>query len=190
MKNLNLPTKITLARIVFIPVFLFLMYLPGPELNWLGQSDSSFQIAAAVLFVILALTDWLDGYLARKNNQVTALGKFLDPIADKVLVFSAFLVLTEQGLIWSLPIILMLSREFVVATVRMMAAKDGFVMAADNLGKWKTVMQMVALVLYLFHFTIFPAVAIIAQICLWGSVVLSTISGIQYTKTGFQQLKE
>lgn len=190
MKNLNLPTKITLTRIIFIPVFLLLMYIPGPEVTWLGQTDDSFQLAAAGLFVILALTDWVDGYLARKNNQVTALGKFLDPIADKALVFSAFLVLVEQNLIWSLPIILMLVREFVVATVRMMAAKEGFVMAADKLGKWKTVTQMVALVLYLFHFTIFPAGELLALGSLWVSVVLSTISGIQYTKSGFENLKE
>ncbi|MGL5917026.1 MAG: CDP-diacylglycerol--glycerol-3-phosphate 3-phosphatidyltransferase [Culicoidibacterales bacterium] len=190
MKNLNLPTKITLTRIIFIPVFLLLMYVPGPEMTWLGTTDNSFQIAAAGLFVILALTDWLDGYLARKNNQVTALGKFLDPIADKALVFSAFLVLVEQNLIWSLPIILMLVREFVVATVRMMAAKEGLVMAADQLGKWKTVTQMIALILYLFHFTLFPIGMGLAVVCLWISVILSTISGIQYTKTGFEQLKE
>ncbi|MGL5296181.1 MAG: CDP-diacylglycerol--glycerol-3-phosphate 3-phosphatidyltransferase [Culicoidibacterales bacterium] len=190
MKNLNLPTKITLARIVLIPVFLILMYVPGPEVTWLGVSDNSFQLAAAILFIVLALTDWLDGYLARKNNQVTALGKFLDPIADKVLVFSAFLVLIEQNLVWSLPIILMLTREFIVATVRMMAAKEGFVMAADTLGKWKTVTQMIALIIFLFHLTGNPIWAVIGHGCLWISVVLSTISGVQYTVSGFQHMKE
>lgn len=143
---MNLPTKITVARIVLIPVFVALYLIDFPF----------HYIAAAAVFVIASLTDWLDGYLARKNNQVTTLGKFLDPIADKVLVSTALILaaaLVCVGTVYQLCVILaaiiIMARELIVTCFRTIAATKNVIMAADKLGKIKTTTQLIGLAFYL-----------------------------------------
>lgn len=144
---MNLPNKITISRIALIPVFIVLYYLTSVKYNFLY---------AAIAFSVAAFTDFLDGYIARKYDMVTDFGKFLDPIADKVLVLSAFsLMLTSAGggilpaISGGVGVSIILAREFIVASFRMVASGKGVVIAADKLGKLKTVTQDVCIVLLL-----------------------------------------
>ncbi|MDR0425552.1 MAG: CDP-diacylglycerol--glycerol-3-phosphate 3-phosphatidyltransferase [Clostridiales bacterium] len=153
--KINLPTKITVARILLIPIFAALYLIPDP----------TCQLAATVVFIVAALTDWLDGYLARRNNMVTNLGKFLDPVADKVLVACAlilavFYMPTEGALGWSryaivICTVIIVSRELIITCFRTIAATKNVIMAADRLGKMKTVFQLIGLILLLPYNAIF-----------------------------------
>ena len=134
--KMNLPNKLTLVRIALIPVFVLLMYF---ENLWC-------QLAAALIFIAASITDYLDGEIARKNNLVTNFGKFADPIADKMLVMSAFIMLVAQGRMPAWVCIIFLAREFAVSGFRLVAAGGGKVIAAGMLGKIKTVTQMIAAV--------------------------------------------
>ena len=141
---------ITLTRILLVPVFVAALLAPWPE--WFGL-DTSFSnnwksICAAGVFVIISCTDWLDGYLARSRNEVTDFGKFMDPLADKILVTAALISLVELGDLPTWVALIILAREFIVSGVRMMAASKGEVIAASMIGKFKTVFQMIAIVLF------------------------------------------
>ena len=135
---MNLPNKLTLIRCILTPIFLFLMLARFPF----------HYVAALVVFVAASLTDYFDGKIAREQQLVTNLGKFLDPLADKALTTAAFLGLMTQGggrmMCWA--VFLILAREFAVTSVRLLAAKDGVVVAASFAGKLKTVMQMVSII--------------------------------------------
>ena len=137
---------ITCVRILFIPLFMALALLSH---HGALDFDPALSLAAFVLYMLLSLTDKVDGYLARSRNEITDFGKFLDPIADKLLVFSALLILLQQNTvnIWFVFIILL--REFLVSALRMVASANGVVVAADKLGKWKTATTMVSLCGYL-----------------------------------------
>ena len=135
--KINLPNKLTLIRIALIPVFVVLMYF---------EKSLWCQLAAAVVFIGASITDYLDGNIARKNNLVTNFGKFADPIADKMLVMSAFIMLVAQGRMPAWVCIIFLSREFAVSGFRLVAVGGGKVIAAGMLGKIKTVTQMIAAV--------------------------------------------
>ena len=134
--KMNLPNKLTLVRIALIPVFVLFIYF---ENLWC-------QLAAALVFIGASITDYLDGNIARKNNLVTNFGKFADPIADKMLVMSAFIMLVAQGRMPAWVCIIFLAREFTVSGFRLVAAGGGKVIAAGMLGKIKTVTQMIAAV--------------------------------------------
>lgn len=140
---------ITITRILLVPLFVAALLCPWPE--WLGLADFNDGwkrgIAAAV-FVLISCTDWLDGYLARRLSQVTDFGKFMDPLADKILVAAALIALVELGSLPTWVVLIILAREFIVSGVRMMAATKGVVIAASWLGKFKTVFQMIAIVLF------------------------------------------
>lgn len=184
---MNLPNKLTIARMIMTPLFLVTLII-----------DFKYHLFVALLiFGIASFTDMLDGNIARKKGIVTDFGKFLDPIADKILTTSAFvgfLALGDAGLrfgygmVWILFIIL--TREFAVASIRMIAAGKGKVVAADNYGKIKTVMQMFAVVAVLFAEGLIAAVSlpenvvdiivISYNVILWVSTVLTVISGINY----------
>lgn len=139
-------TKITLSRILLIPLFVIMFYLPSHPVHLFENvTIDIWYFSAFALFFLLSVTDWLDGYIARKYNQISDLGKFLDPLADKVLVSSAMIMLLPLGLFPAWAIIAMLVREFVVAGIRMIAASEGIVIAADMAGKIKTVLQLIAL---------------------------------------------
>lgn len=140
---MNLPNKITVARMLLIPIMIIIPYLRFNNILFGSVTVGSF--ITLIIFLIASLTDFLDGYLARKNNLVTTFGKFLDPIADKLLVLSALIMLVEQGIIPGWIPIIIAAREFIVSGIRMLAAGDGKVIAASWYGKVKTVSQMVAI---------------------------------------------
>ncbi|MDL2258499.1 CDP-diacylglycerol--glycerol-3-phosphate 3-phosphatidyltransferase [Eubacteriales bacterium OttesenSCG-928-K08] len=175
---MNLPNKLTLARILLIPVMVGCFYLPG-RFNYL--------IAAAV-FLLAYITDALDGKIARKRNIVTNFGKLMDPIADKLLSCSAFVMLLAVGLISPIAIIIVLAREFLISGLRLIAVEQGIVIAASFLGKLKTVSQFIAIMIVLIwpYFNVkFP----LDQIMLWLSVVITIWSGVDYmVKNKFSSL--
>ena len=140
---------VTLARICLVPVFVVVLISPWPQ--WLGLpqvADDAKSLIAAGIFILISCTDWLDGYLARSRGEVTDFGKFMDPLADKILVAAALLALIELGSLPSWVALVILAREFIVSGVRMVAASEGVVIAASWYGKFKTVFQMVAIVLF------------------------------------------
>ena len=132
---MNLPNKLTVLRVCMVPVFVVFML-------WNGFGTASKYVAAAI-FILASMTDWLDGYLARKNNLVTDFGKFMDPIADKLLVCSALICLVEKGALAAWIVIIIIGREFIISGFRLIAAENGVVIAANYWGKFKTVSQMV-----------------------------------------------
>ncbi len=141
---------ITVIRILLVPVFIAVLLAPWPE--WFGLADmisnDHKRYLAAAVFVLISATDWLDGYLARSRNEVTDFGKFMDPLADKILVSAALICLVELDTLPSWVVLIILTREFIVSGVRMMAATKGVVIAANMIGKFKTVFQMVAIVMF------------------------------------------
>ena len=176
---MNLPNQLTVARFILAPVFLiFLMW----------QSLPHHTLIAFAIFVIAAATDFIDGKLARKNGQVTVFGKFLDPVADKMLVTAALLGLMQMDLCNIWVVMLVLTREFVVTSVRLVASSDGNVIAANIWGKLKTASQMIfiALVLLLKELQlseILPAgfpLALVSNIFMWIIAGLTVISGATY----------
>ena len=140
---MNLPNKITLARILLVPIMMIIPYL-GIKTNILYGLPLS-NLIILIIFLIASITDYLDGHIARKRNLVTNLGKFLDPIADKLLVITALVMLVEMGHIPGWIVIVIAAREFMVSAIRMLAASEGKVIAASKLGKIKTVTQIVAI---------------------------------------------
>lgn len=140
---MNLPNKITIARILLIPVMMIIPYI-GFDTP-IGYGISVANLIVLTIFLIASFTDFLDGHIARKRNIVTNFGKFLDPIADKLLVFAALIMLVETGIIPGWIPIIIAAREFMVSAIRMLAASEGKVIAASKLGKIKTVTQMVAI---------------------------------------------
>ncbi len=139
---LNLPNLLTLARIAAIPVLVLLLMFESREANFW----------AALVFSLAALTDWLDGWLARKWEIVTVLGKFLDPLADKLIVMAALIMLIPLGRVPAWAVFLILARELIVTGLRSIASAEGIVIAASDLGKYKTIFQMVAIIGLLLHY--------------------------------------
>ncbi|MDX5475791.1 MAG: CDP-diacylglycerol--glycerol-3-phosphate 3-phosphatidyltransferase [Bacillaceae bacterium] len=180
---MNLPNKITVSRILLIPLFLFLMLA---DLNWgsLVINDMSLPYAhliGALVFIIASVTDWVDGYYARKLNLVTNLGKFLDPLADKLLVSAALIALVELGLAPAWIVIIIISREFAVTGLRLVLAGSGEVVAANMLGKIKTWAQIIAVSALLLHNVPFGLIGIpFDMIALWIAMIFTVISGWDY----------
>jgi len=141
---------VTVVRICLVPAFVVALLSPWPQ--WMGLVDFSDQaksLVAAGVFILISCTDWVDGYLARSRGEVTDFGKFMDPLADKILVAAALLALVELQALPSWPVLIILAREFIVSGVRMVAASRGEVIAASWYGKAKTVFQIVAIVLFI-----------------------------------------
>ncbi|RKD75318.1 MULTISPECIES: CDP-diacylglycerol--glycerol-3-phosphate 3-phosphatidyltransferase [Sinobaca] len=180
---MNLPNKITLARIALIPLFVFFMLIP-PWFGMIGSGTSSIPVShviGGVIFIVAAATDWLDGYIARKHQLITSFGKFLDPLADKLLVTAALLALIDLQLLPSWMAIVILSREFAVTGIRLVAAAEGDVIAASGLGKWKTVFQMAAITVLLFHNLPFSLIGLpLGMGLMWIAVILTIVSGVDY----------
>lgn len=140
---------VTLIRICLVPVFVVVLLSPWPDwFNLPDVAEHSKSLIAAGIFVLISCTDWLDGYLARSRGEVTDFGKFMDPLADKILVVAALLALIELGALPSWVALIIVAREFIVSGVRMVAASKGVVIAASWYGKFKTVFQMIAIVLF------------------------------------------
>ncbi|WP_296011234.1 CDP-diacylglycerol--glycerol-3-phosphate 3-phosphatidyltransferase [uncultured Adlercreutzia sp.] len=141
---------VTLIRICLVPVFVLAILSPWPE--WVGLPGITMEakcVIAAGIFILISCTDWLDGYLARSRGEVTDFGKFMDPLADKILVTAALIALVELAVLPGWPVLIILGREFIVSGVRMVAASKGTVIAASWYGKAKTVFQIIAIVLFL-----------------------------------------
>lgn len=147
---MNLPNKITIARILMLPLFMWVMIVPDwGTIELLGIELDAAYFVGTIIFSIAAATDAVDGYLARKNKQVTNLGKFLDPLADKLLVSVALIILVGTGAAPSWVVALIIAREFAVTGMRLVLAGEGEVVAAATLGKIKTVTQMIATIMLL-----------------------------------------
>ena len=173
---MNLPNRLTLLRVCMIPFFVVLARM----------ADFRAQVAAVVIYALACLTDALDGRIARSRNLVTNFGKFMDPIADKLLVMSALIVLTAQGRMPDWVCILMLAREFLVSGFRLVAVENGTVIAAGPLGKLKTVFQMLATIALMLLVPVEgeallgqPGV-IAANVLLYIALILTVISGADY----------
>lgn len=179
---MNLPNQITMARIFLIPVFMFFLLTKWIGFLKIGNFEITYnEIIAALIFIVAASTDSIDGYIARKKKLVTNLGKLLDPLADKLLVSAALIALVELGRVDSWIVIVIISREFAVSGLRMIAAAEGLVLAAGPWGKLKTILQIVAVVALMlknFPFTYigFP----FDQIAIWVAVVVTILSGVDY----------
>jgi len=178
---LNLPNLLTLTRILLIPVFVILFATPTPDRS----------LSAAVIFVVAAVTDLLDGYLARRSGQVTALGKLLDPIADKLLVLSALILLVNVDRVSALVAILIIAREVAVTGVRAIAASEGMIMVAETTGKYKMALQVVAIVLLILEGTGLAELGnmhLAGTVTLYLSLVLGYVSGGQYVWNFWKQV--
>ncbi|AGB41555.1 CDP-diacylglycerol--glycerol-3-phosphate 3-phosphatidyltransferase [Halobacteroides halobius DSM 5150] len=161
----NLPNKITLARIILIPIFMaFLLVDFG-----LGYEE----YIALAIFIIAAATDGLDGYIARKRGLVTNFGKFVDPLADKLLISAALISFVDLDVISAWPVMIIIAREFAVTGLRVLAASEGIVIAASNLGKYKTNAQIFAIIALVLNLSF-------DLILLWIAVLLTIVSGADY----------
>lgn len=180
---MNLPNKITLSRIFLIPLFMIVMLAPFAwgNVHLLGTDMPVTHLIGALIFIFASTTDWVDGYIARKYNLVTNMGKFLDPLADKLLVSAALIVLVQFHYAASWIVIIIISREFAVTGLRLLLAGEGEVVAANMLGKIKTWTQIIAISALLLHNIIFQAFSIpFAQIALWVSMFFTIWSGWDY----------
>ncbi|MGM8211688.1 CDP-diacylglycerol--glycerol-3-phosphate 3-phosphatidyltransferase [Virgibacillus sp. W0430] len=180
---MNIPNKITLSRIFLIPIFIVILSIPFDWGTWeIGNRELPItHFAAALLFIIASSTDWLDGYYARKYNLITNLGKFLDPLADKLLVSAAFILLVQLELAPAWLVILIISREFAVTGLRLVASGEGIVLAASPLGKIKTVSQIIAITLMLLHNFPFAYINIPLDIfMLYIALLFTVVSGFDY----------
>ena len=167
---MNLPNKLTIARMIAVPFFIA-AYMLG------------YYPAALVIFILASITDFLDGKIARSRNLVTNFGKIMDPLADKILVYSALCLFIESVIIEAWMLIIILAREFIVAGMRTVAASEGTVLAAGMSGKIKTVLQMVAVILYLLALCLTdtqPPVMMAADVIFWASLVMTVYSGAEY----------
>ncbi|WP_053219598.1 CDP-diacylglycerol--glycerol-3-phosphate 3-phosphatidyltransferase [Virgibacillus senegalensis] len=180
---MNIPNKITMSRIFLIPIFILLLTIPFEWGSWnIGNQELPIShFTAGLLFILASTTDWIDGYYARKYNLVTNLGKFLDPLADKLLVASALILLVEMGSAPAWVVIVIISREFAVTGLRLVAAGEGLVLAASQMGKLKTVLQIVAISALLLHNFPFAYLGFpFGVICLYAAMVVTIISGYDY----------
>ena len=167
---MNLPNKLTVLRVLMIPFFVVFMLMdivPGMD-KWI----------ALAIFVIASLTDLLDGKIARKYNLVTNFGKFMDPLADKLLVSSAMICLVEMGRLPAWIVIIIISREFIISGFRLVASDSGIVIAASYWGKFKTVFQMVMVIVMIMDLG--PSFALVETILIYVALILTVISLIDY----------
>ena len=182
---MNLPNKLTMMRVVLVPVFMIFA-----AVSHYGTADfhAVYMLIAGVIFAIASITDFLDGYLARKNHLVTDFGKFMDPLADKCLTTAAFIYMVTDHVCSPVVLAVILFREFAVAGVRMLAAETGTVIAANMWGKVKTVLQMLSIIFYFFGTALsyrgtVESVSIVVVISIalcWLVAAVTAISGIKY----------
>ena len=177
---MNLPNKLTIIRVCLIPFFVAaLLFDHG--------NNYTMRIVANVLFIVASLTDLFDGKIARKYNLVTNFGKFMDPLADKLLVCSALICLIELGQLPAWVVIIFISREFIISGFRLVAADNGVVIAASYWGKFKTTFQMAAVILMIFNI---PALTLVTNIVVVIAVALTIISLVDYVAKNIKILTE
>jgi len=167
---MNLPNKLTLLRVILVPVFVvFLMCNITPYDKWI----------ALFIFIVASLTDMLDGKIARKYNLVTNFGKFMDPLADKLLVCSAFICFIELGKLPTWMVLIVIAREFIISGFRLVASDNGVVIAASMWGKYKTAISMIMICLVIADINN-PVFEIITTIFIWAALILTVVSLIDY----------
>lgn len=167
---MNLPNKLTILRVIMIPFFVVALMLEG-------GANQMYRYIAAAIFIIASLTDLLDGNIARKYNLVTNFGKFMDPLADKLLVCSALICMIELGQLPAWMVLIIISREFIISGFRLVASDNGVVIAASYWGKWKTTFQMISVVLLILNI---QALSVITAAAVWISLALTVISLLDY----------
>ena len=167
---MNLPNKLTILRVIMSPFFV-------AALLYDGGANQNMRYVAAALFIIASLTDMLDGKIARKYNLVTNFGKFMDPLADKLLVCSALICMIELRELPAWMVIIIISREFIISGFRLVASDNGVVIAASYWGKFKTTFQMIGVVLLIFNI---PALSTLTTIIVWIALALTVISLVDY----------
>lgn len=171
---MNLPNKLTIFRVILIPFFI--VFLMIPDMPFLPSAEWGKWIAFGI-FILASLTDLLDGKIARKYHLITDFGKFMDPLADKLLVCSALICLIELQRIPAWMVVIIIAREFVISGFRLIAADNGVVIAASYWGKFKTTFQMVAVCLLIVDI---PQLRILTQVILWIAVLLTVVSLFDY----------
>ena len=168
---LNLANKITILRILMTPLVVVLLYFPGKVTC----------VLAALVFIFAAITDWMDGYIARRSNMITSMGKFLDPLADKLLICSVLIMFTRLGWAPAWVVIVIVCRELMITGLRALAIDEGIVLAADRFGKAKTVLQIAAIVPITLHYPFFGInVAGIGLWLLYAAMLVAIYSGFNY----------
>jgi CDP-diacylglycerol---glycerol-3-phosphate 3-phosphatidyltransferase len=178
--NVNLPNLLTFSRLLLIPIFVLLFSQPTPERS----------LAAATVFGIAAITDLLDGYLARRRSEVTRLGRLLDPIADKLLVISGLILLVEFQRVSAIVAILMIAREVTVTGIRAISAAEGIVLSAETIGKYKMTAQVLAIMFLIVEDSVDPEWRFyaIGNVLLYSALMLGLISGAKYLFTFWRQI--
>ena len=178
---MNLPNKLTMFRVILIPFFVFFLLAPYFE----GYGN----YVAVAIFIVASLTDLLDGKIARKYNLVTNFGKFMDPLADKLLVCSAMICLVELKLLPAWIVILIIAREFIISGFRLIASDNGIVIAASYWGKFKTTFQMLMVIVLLLNFDL-PVFHILGTVLIWIATILTLVSLIDYIMKNKDVLKD
>ena len=180
-KIMNLPNKLTTFRVILIPFFVFFMLAPN-------MTGINHYIAAAI-FIVASLTDLLDGKIARKYNLVTNFGKFMDPLADKLLVCSAMICLIQTGQLAAWIVVIIIAREFIISGFRLIASDNGVVIAASYWGKFKTTFQMLMVIVLILNVQM-PFFQILGKILTYAALILTVVSLIDYIVKNKDVLKE
>lgn len=189
MSKMNLPNKLTIFRVILIVPFVVILL--GGEAGWFGENRLIADCVALAIFVIASLTDLLDGKIARKYHLVTNFGKFMDPLADKLLVCAALIALVEMGRIPAWVVIVIISREFIISGFRLIASDNNVVIAASYWGKFKTTFQMIMVCLMLLNpGAIYSWMQIVTDVVMWIALALTVVSLIDYLVKNRGVLKE
>lgn len=178
---MNLPNKLTIFRVILIPFFVIFLLLDA--------SNQTYRYIADAIFIIASLTDMLDGKIARKYNLVTNFGKFMDPLADKLLVSAAMICLIATGQLAAWIVIIIISREFIISGFRLVASDNGIVIAASYWGKFKTVFQMLMIIVLIANINL-PFFAVLGTILTYIALILTIVSLIDYIAKNKDVLKE
>ena len=178
--TMNLPNKLTIFRVILIPFFVLCFYLPVLPFN---------NIIACVIFCVASFTDFLDGYLARRDGLVTNFGKFMDPLADKLLVGAALICLIEAGQLPAWVVVIIISREFIISGFRLIASDNGVVIAASYWGKFKTVTQMAMVIVLILNIQNIVFI-MLGRILMWAAVILTVVSLVDYIVKNKDVLKD
>ena len=177
---MNLPNKLTILRALLVPVFVFFMLFPA-------ENDLLFRLIAEVIFCLASFTDFLDGYIARNRKLVTYFGKFMDPLADKLLVCAALICMIPLSYLPAWYVIILISREFIISGFRLIAVEQNLVIAASYFGKFKTVSQMLMIILLILQV---PALSLVTEILVYLSLALTIISLMDYLYKNRRILEE
>lgn len=186
----NLPNRLTMFRVVLIPIILLSLFLPTLEHGFFKEHIRSFNYIAAWTFVLASVTDFFDGYLARRRNIVTVFGSFLDPIADKFLVISSLIMLLALNRIHVLVVLILVLREMYITALRLLATEKGFQVPVGTLGKWKTATQMVGIPLLMAYDIPFGInMPIIGAVAIYLATIFSLYSALEYSVSFINKIR-